>query len=425
MQAQLVGAGASPQDIANKLSEGEQKAIRMMDKLPLRPKLYDVLKHLPVVGNCLLILDDKLQSARVLGIKNYVVQRGVDGKVLEIIIKEKVNKVNLDPKVRMVLGAKLNVDADGCVDFYRWIKLRDDAKSYDMTQWVCSEKLPQEFNGKWPCESMPYRALTWDLAAGDHYGTGLVEDYAGDFEALSAMSRATVEAAILASEFRWLVNPNGMTRPEEFEQSANGAALPGVAGDITLIQSGKQADLQTNLQIAQMYVQRIGAGFLLQSAITRDAERVTAEEIRANAEELESALGGAYSRIAVDLQNPFARFLLKLAKLEIGSDLEPTIVTGLAALSRSGDRDNLVQFLSDCAMVAQLQQTGLADRLKVGAIFAAFAAARGLDGNAYVLSDQEYQQVQQQQQQAQVEQAARTAGVEQGVKNATQPQGAQ
>lgn len=420
LRKQMQAGGVSDQDLAGKLSQAETTAIKQMDKRPVRPKMYDVLKHLPITGNCLLVLGK--DTARVLGIKNYVVQRGVDGKVIELVTKECVNSKSLAPDVIASLGDKLMADAKGNVDLYHWVKLSDDGKSYTMTQWVCSTQLEEKFNGKWPEAEMPYRALTWDLASGDHYGTGLVEDYAGDFAALSAMSKATVEAAILASEFRWLVNPNGMTRPEEFEASENGAALPGAQGDITLIQSGKQADLQTNLQIAQMYINRIGAGFLLQSAVTRNAERVTAEEIRMVAEELENSLGGAYSRIAVDIQTPMARWLLKLAKVDIGADLEPTIVTGLAALSRTGDRDNLVMFLQDSALLGQMPPQ-MQDRLKVGAVLAAFAAARGLDSSAYVLSEDEYNQMMQQRAQQQAQQQAQQAGVDAAVKNSPEATG--
>src|SRR5690606_40756446 len=103
-------------------------------------------------------------------------------------------------------------------------------------------------------EKLPYRAVTWDLAAGDDYGTGLVEDYDGDFQALSLLSEATIQAAILASEFRWLVNPAGQTSVEDFVASPNGAAIPGQHGDIELISSGVEGTLQTNLNIQQLYI---------------------------------------------------------------------------------------------------------------------------------------------------------------------------
>ncbi|WP_265102931.1 portal protein, partial [Acinetobacter baumannii] len=74
--------------------------------------------------------------------------------------------------------------------------------------------------------------------------------------------------------------------------------------------------------VATKYVNRIGKGFLLSSSIVRDAERVTAEEIRMQANELETSLGGVYSRLAVDFQKPMAYWLTKRAGVKLaGKDI--------------------------------------------------------------------------------------------------------
>lgn len=412
LQEQMDKAGIKASDLSDRLAKAEMDAVRQMDTRPIRPKKYEVLKHLVITGNVLEIYGK--DNIRVLGIKNYCVKRGMDGETLEIVTKETVNHKSLDPKIVAYLGKDLHPDAKDCVVLYKWLCKMDDGR-FELTTWVDSKKLPDDFNGKYTAKDNPYSALTWDLATGDDYGTGLVEDYAGDFAALSMMSKGTVEAALLASEFRWLVNPAAMTKPLDFERSTNGAVLPGVAGDITLVQSGDNQNLSTNVSISEKYVQRIGQGFLLSSATTRDAERVTAEEIRMNAEELENSLGGVYSRIAVDLQVPMAYWLMKLIdKSIIGSDLEPTIVTGLAALSRSGDRDNLMLFLQDVAQLAALANTSpaIAARLRIPAIQGAFAAARGLLAATYILTDQEFQQQQKAMQQQQNQNMAAQAGTE-------------
>lgn len=391
LAAKMEEAGVNRDDIQNQLAKAESDAVRELDRRSIRPKMYDAMKHIIVTGNAMLVMPK--DNLRVLGLKNYVVKRDSDGEVLESIIKETVHKSSLERAVVEELGDKLQCSEKGMVDFYKWIRRRDDG-DYIMDQWVGTEKLSSDFDGKWTKEKLPYRPITWDLASGDDYGTGLVEDYAGDFAALSIMSKATVQAAILASEFRWLVNPAGMTSPEDFEKSENGAALSGVQGDITLVRNEKAGDLQININIAQQYINRIGQGFLLQSAVTRHAERVTAEEIRLNAEELENSLGGAYSRIAVDVQMPMAYWLMDMAGNKIaGTTIEPTIVTGLAALSRSGDRDNLILFIQDITSVATLPPD-IRDRLRMGAIQAAFATARGLSVSQYLLTDAEYQQQQ-------------------------------
>lgn len=417
MAAQMLELDMKLEDLIAQLSEAEQKAVRELDRRSIRPKLYDAMKHIIITGNALMILGK--DALRVLGIKNYVVKRDVDGIMIELITKEKVAVCSLDKKVREELADKLPTDQHELVDMYKWI-IKDENGDYKLTTWIGNDKLSETFDGKWDEYTCPYRAITWDLASGSDYGTGLVEDYAGDYAALSIMSKATVQAAILASEFRWLVNPAGATQPEDFEKSENGAALPGVTGDISLVQSGRASDLQVNISIAQQYIQRIGQGFLLASAVTRQAERVTAEEYRGTAEELESSLGGAYSRIAVDVQKPMAYWLLDMAGRKIkGTDIEPTIVTGLAALSRSGDRDNLVLFLQDIGMLNSLPPESRA-RLKIGDIINAFAMARGLTANSYSLTEAQFQEQQKATAAAQIQYQAAQAGVEGAAKVAQQ-----
>lgn len=395
LQAQLNDAQVASDELGQALAAAEAKAVRLLDQRAIRPKMYEAVKHIIVTGNALMILDGK---PRVLGIKNFCVKRAPDGTVLEIMVLDKVHGQTLDKDAKAAL-IKTGTDLNCVVEHFRWIK-RTESGDYKMEQWVKDQRLPQEFNGKWPEDKLPYRAITWDLADSDDYGTGLVEEYANDFSALSMMSEATVQAAILAAEFRFIVNPAGQTRVDDVNNSRNGSALPGNKGDIDILTSNTGQNLQTNLALAEQYITRIGRGFLMQSAVTRNAERVTAEEIRLTAEELETALGGAYSRIAVDIQVPMAVWLMDEAGQSLrGKDLTPTIVTGLDALSRTGDRDNLVLFIGDVSSLSELPPD-LRGRMKLTPIIAAFAAARGLLSGTYLLSEAEFakqQQVAQQQ----------------------------
>jgi hypothetical protein len=83
--------------------------------------------------------------------------------------------------------------------------------------------------------------------------------------------------------------------------------------------------------------------FLLNSAIQRNAERVTAEEIRYMAQELEAALGGIYSTLSQEFQLPFVTRVMfqmerqkKLPVLPEGL-VKPAIITGVEALGRGND----------------------------------------------------------------------------------------
>lgn len=412
MRKELETAGLTEEALAVSLAQAEGKAIKALDRMAMRPKLYEAVKNLIVLGNVLLELQK--DTARVIGIKRYCTRRSASGKLLELIIMDTVEFNELADNVREECQRQgLRPALDGEVKHFRWIKLLPSG-DYAMTQHVDEIQLSKDFNGKWPEAKMPFRVLTWDLGDDAHYGTGLVEDYKGDFAGLSMLSTAQIQAAILSSEFRWLVNPAGQTKPEDFRDSENGAAIPGVQGDVSLVQSGKAADLQVIQAVSNDYVNRIGRGFLLGSAVTRDAERVTAEEIRMQAQELETSLGGAYSRLAVDFQMPMAYWLMAIIKMNIhGTDVEPSIVTGMDALSRGGDLENMKLFLADCAALGNVNPLVLG-RMKIDSIITGFATARRINPGQYVKSEAEVQQEMAQQQAAAQQQQAAEAGAKAG-----------
>ena len=95
---ELARIQVSEDDVRTVLATTERKMVRELDKRALRPKLYEALKHLVVVGNVLLYFSK--ESMRVMGIKKFCVKRNVEGKVIEVIIKECVKFDELDVTVQ-------------------------------------------------------------------------------------------------------------------------------------------------------------------------------------------------------------------------------------------------------------------------------------------------------------------------------------
>lgn len=405
---QMQAARLDEHEIAAKLAATEKEAAGLLDRKNIRPKLTEVIRHLVVLGNVLIELHK--DGIRVIGIKNYAVRRSYDGNVAELMTCDKMLFDELDEDVQEYIKTiEPHKQPETSVKLYRWIKRV--GKYYVMNQWVDNVQLPEPFDGKWALDKMPFQALTWDLIDGQHYGTGLVEDYAGDFYGLTMLSEAQLQAAILSSQFKWLANPMGMTKPEDFANSENGAVLAGNEGDLTLVQSGKANDLNVVLSIQQDYIARIARGFLVNSAITRDAERVTAEEIRMQATELETSLGGAYSRLAVDLQLPIAYWLMAQIGSPIqGTAVQPSVITGLDALSRSGDLENIKLFLNDLVLLGSLPEPILG-RIRTNSVISALATGRRLDPDTLLLTQEEIAEQQAAMMEQQQEQQAMAAGV--------------
>lgn len=375
------------------LAEGEQKAVKEMDNQEgFRAQLYEVLLNLQILGNVCLHLPKKGEPV-VHGLRDYVIRRTRTGKVKQAIVRDCVLADELEDEVRTAYEAALKrpVRDDTKVTVYH--RVERQGKRLIESTWVEDIELTDSaFTGSYPDDDCPWQFLTWNLKHGAHYGTGLVEDYAGDFGSLSALSKAQIEGAILASEFRWLANPTGVTKPEDFEGSENGAVIPGVEGDLSLVVNSKSADMQVIRAIGEDYIRRIGQGFLLGSAMTRDAERVTAEEIRTQAMELETSLGGVYTRLASTLQRAVAAWLLYKVDIKVANtQIKVQIVTGLDALSRNGDLSALRAALQDIAGLEAISQSSVGQELNIRAILTAILVGHGVPANKYLKTPEEKQ----------------------------------
>jgi hypothetical protein len=418
-EAQLQQMKMTKDELATVLMGKEQEAVQVLDKKAIRPKLYQAGRHLIVGGNTVLELGKP--DCRVYGLKNFCVKRTSAGALHTLILAEQLKFDELEKAVRDALPPAYQPDTN--VTLYRLIELQDDG-SYKMTQAVDAHTLPQEFGGKWPEAKLPYRVLTWDLADEADYATGLVEEHLGDFEALSALSESLLDGTILTTEMRWLVNPGGVTSVDDFRRSRNGDALAGQEGDVAAVSGGDPKAVEMAIKVIELYSQRLARAFLLQSAMVRDAERVTAEEIRAIALELETAFGGVYSQLGLAWQKPVAHWCLAEVDADVrGTDLEVVVITGLEALTRNAQLEKLRAALSDLTMFEQLP-----DQLKARLDFAAVARfvgnGRGIDLAPFLKTEE---QVREEQEQAQADTVNTETGIAAGQAVAEQAvaQGAQ
>lgn len=408
MIQQLKQAGVPEDKITEMFAGKEQEAIDLLDQMNCRPALYELTQLLIVTGNGLIYLPDDDSAPRVYGMENYVVKRNCDGEPIEIMIKRKVYFDALQDDLQEWLKNQPTCQyrKNSKVCLYEWFCLEDG--KWEKETWVDSHEVElDQYKDSYKKDQCPAKPQVWVLSQGADYGTGIVEDYARDFASISELSEALVQGGILVSEFRWTCNPEGQTRPEDLTATKNGAVVPGKKDDINIVTAGaKGSDLQVVYTILQEYVKRVYTGFLVLTGAVRDSERTTAEEVRMTAQELEQQLGGGYTRIATGLQVPMAGWLSDKMDLSLeGVNVKVKIVTGLNALSRSGDVDKMNAALVQLAQMAQWPPEMLA-KLKIDAIAATIFAGQGLMASQYVKSQAEVAQEQQAAQQAMLAQRA-------------------
>lgn len=349
-----------------------KKTMSSMETEAIRISLFEAIKHSVNSGNSLLYFPPA-GGHRVYRLDSYVVKRDPGGKVLEIITKELISYQSLPEEVRVVLPVQpepSDKDAgDASVvppptgDMQRPLELYTyvyrEGINFHVYQEIEGIVVPGSV-GIFPEEESPFVPIRFIKVDGEDYGRGYVEEYIGDLNTLEGLYKAVTEFAAIASQVKMFVNPNGVTNLKKVQESANGAILSGRADDLSTFQIDKGSDFRAVMSLIERIEGRLAHAFLLNTSIQRPGERVTAEEIKFMARELDDALGGIYAIQSQELQLPVIR--IRIANLnrngelpKLPKEIQPKVVAGMDALGRSQDLSNLDAFVGGTLQIAPEQ----------------------------------------------------------------------
>lgn len=405
--AEMQEQGFTPGDIDVFTSRAEKEAMRNAEKIRMRTANITGVKNLIVLGNSLVYYPEELgKPAQVYSLRDYVVKRDLSGQIIQIITRDRKIVDTVPEEYQAALESKGYKPEDN-VDLFTGITRKANG-AFFVKQELC-DAVVSTF-GTYPEEDLPWNALAWNLVRGQDYANGLVEDFAGDLHVLSSMAESNVNTIAIASDIKILVNPMGQTDVDTLNNAPAGTYVAGLPTDIAYLQMEKMAELQYVTGFIDKYERRVSSAFLLNTQVTRDAERVTAEEIRMNANELEASLGGVYSRLAEDMQLPLARLLLKSVNKELAA-LEPAILTGVESLSRNSEHEQMMLFLQDLGVMAAIPEP-MIPNLKWDDIAKILASNRGLEYSKMIKTDEEKEEEAQAQQQAEAQAAGEQAAAE-------------
>lgn len=403
-----LGGGKVKAEADKALASIESEVLEEINSTPTRTPTGEALKHLIVAGNVLLYVQPE-GGLKVFPLSQYVVVRDKAGNVLTIIVEEKTSLPALPPELRLVVESKLkarkghgrSLDEDLCI---YTIITRDRSFTEmglpgDVTdgRWHVRQEVEgvelAESRGTYPADTCAWLPLRWAPDSTGPYGRGMVEDYLGHLVSLESLTASLVKATAISAKVVFLRKPNGTTKATKLTQAETGAVIDGQEGDITVVQAEKRSDLQTARETINDLKEELAYAFALNQAIQRNAERVTAEEIRFMAQELDSTLGGVYSTLSMELQLPFLRRLLlqmqragRLPSLPRGT-VRPVITTGLDALGRGADLDNLRAFVKDVVDLGGPE--ALDSELNFSDLLSRLATARGIQQEGLVKSPEE------------------------------------
>jgi hypothetical protein len=394
------------------LSRCEQTVLGDIESTGDRVVVFEGNLHLLIGGNAL-YFDDKENGLRMFPLSRFVVARDPMGNPVEMVVHETVNPNTLPPDFLSSLSditgqtetSSNTPGKDTEVDIFTHI-IRTP-KKWKVYQ-ECRGKTIPGTKGFYTLDACPWIPVRMYHIAGENYGRSYVEPFLGDLQSLEALMQAIVEGSAASAKVLLFVAPNGTTRLKAVAEAGNGDVLEGNANEVSVLQLQKHADFRVALETAQMISDRLKTSFLMTDGMRRDAERVTAEEIRAVARELETALGGVYTVISQEFQLPYIQH--RIAKLTKAKKLpplpkgvvRPTVITGFDALGRGNDKAKLMELLQ--AIQQLLGPEGFMRKINTDDAISRLASAIGINIEGLLIpQDALAQQDQQGQMQAMIE----------------------
>lgn len=343
---------ATPPDLELKLGQIEKIPHNEIALRDWRSPTSVSLQHLIVSGN---VMEQMLPDNRIIvhPLDRFVVVRDPAGNLIEFIIEQQLDPASLPDNLKALLPATTGDQPAGNVriPLYTVGVLKDG--QWEVHQELVDQDVPNSA-GAYDARYLPFFALRWTAVAGESYGRGKVEDHIADLVTFDGLSKAMRDGAAMAARNIILLRPGaagGINLRRKVAGANNGDIITGNPEDVNMLQFTNLTGMQIVQAELESLRRELGAAFMLTSGATRDAERVTAEEVRRVGQELDSVQGGAFSALSGAMLR--ARVDRLIYQMRNKGDLPEwddkviaaTILTGLEALGREAETGNVAQAL--------------------------------------------------------------------------------
>lgn len=400
--------GANP-DAKAVVYEQLSSAVNMINKeieaQQIRDTIFDMLTQLIVVGS--VIMEKKPNKGIMLHtLRNFTVDLDAHGEPRAMCIVETLKDLPPDitpPTVQEEYKLYTLLERDPVLENWR------------MTQSIEDVIVGQEQMFK--DTSLPFQYVGWTWTDGDKYHRPYAEDYLPDMEQYNQLSDLITKGSIVAAKVILFVDEKGnRTRKRDIANSKNGAVVDGRADDVTALQLQKNFDFQIPMERLNDIGRNLSSAFLMNESVTRDAERVTAQEIRFMAQELEtSSLSGVYSKLAKKVSRRIVEWIMDELGIKF-KGISVNVITGLDALGRSQEAQKLD------AVVQRFAAMNLMHWLNEDELVGRYLALEGVDSTDLLRTPTEVNNLLSQQQQQQTAQIGADALAENAAKAIVAPQ---
>lgn len=365
-----------------------------------RPVMAEAMRHLLISGNGLILKSDN--GIQFLDLRKFVVKRDPEGNLVHVVAHQMIDRqraAKLMPEGYNLFDVQDRDEVQGAaninsVSLYTGACREDNGR---FTMWQEIDGVVIGGTRSYAADRLPLIPLRFTPISGENYGASYVEEYDGDLLALEMLSRSMTEASLVAAKTLLLVRPGAAITPRTVATAANGAVKQGNPEDVSAFRLDKQADFSVAERRANTIESRLQLAFLI--TFQRQAERVTAEEVRQVIQQLEDGLGGVYSGLAYNVQKPVVDFILgEVLKRpnvpELPKEITPVVTTGLDAITRGQMAGKLMQAGSIAQQVLgpDTAVRAIDDRAALVQIFTSV----GLNADELLKSAEQLQQEQQQ-----------------------------
>lgn len=405
--ADVAALGKAEGDVQQAMGTLEQSIINEMEVSSLRPKLVHLIKQLIIGGSCVIYVPDEGQP-EIFNLSEFGIKRDKKGNVIRMAIMQEVSFPSLDPEVQEQLP-KQDISEDikegkKLLKMYTAV-MKIGKDRYEVFQEIMGKRI-QGTDGIFTKDNCPYVFVPF-VDTGEDYGRSYIEDFIGDLESYEGLRQSILEGAAESARILYVLRPNATISLKKLKAARSGDVLMGNPEDISTVQNDKRLDMSVTQREAENLKQDLAITFLLDSAVRRDAERVTAAEIRQVSQELEVALGGIYSTLANTLQSPLVRLylnrLVNQGKINnvLKDSLKLDITTGAAALGRGTDFNVLNTFVQTLGQIAQ--NPASAEYVKMPELISRLAYSLDINIANLIVSEEERMAAAQAQQEQQMQ----------------------
>lgn len=326
----------------------ERLISKQIDKKGMRRTILQTLLQLLITGNCLLVFSSE-GKLKLFKLYDYVVKRDIYGTPLFICIKQVVRFDELNDELRDIIYSKIEFKDDKKeIAIYTAVRFED--KKYHWNMEVDKKKIYDEDT---VYDLNPFLPVRIGDTERDYSFSFVYEQALSDLTFLNKSIEKYRQIIAAISRTILFNDPLGGNNIQDIANAEDLDIISGRADYITTMQIDKRVDLASMLENIETLKRDVQLQFLMSLGVQRQAERVTAYEIHQLASNLNESLGGLYSDLVSELQQP----LLDLIAMYLADndelpdlnnlDVKPVVTAGLSGIGRNIEYQSMLAWLQN------------------------------------------------------------------------------